>query len=396
MAVEPGKSVSADHHKNAARGSMKPASEEQLAGAVKAAAAKGTGLHIRGGGTRSGLGHGVTGEALDMSAIKGVSLYEPGALTIVAAAGTPLEEIEKTLAEENQRLPFEPMDHRALYGSTGKPTIGGVVAANVSGPRRIQAGACRDSLIGVRFVDGEGTIIKNGGRVMKNVTGYDLVKLIAGSHGTLGVLTQVGFKILPMPETGATVIVDGLDNAKAIEAMSVALTAPFDINGAAHAPGKGTFVRIEGFEGSVKYRADQLRDLLGKFGDVQIEANQARSQKIWQQIRDVEHVAAGKGDVWRISVKPSDGAKVAACLGGQARLQFDWGGGLVWACVQAGSDVRKLMNGIEGHATLMSASEETKKALRVFHPEQPALANISAGLRAKFDPEGILNPGRMG
>jgi glycolate oxidase FAD binding subunit len=165
---------------------MTPKSENALAEAVKAAAAKKTPLHIKGGGTRAGLGGGVTGEVLNTTGLKGVSLYEPGALTIVAAAGTPLETVEKTLAKENQRLAFEPMDHRALYGTNGKPTIGGVVAANVSGPRRIQAGACRDALIGVRFVDGEGTVIKNGGRVMKNVTGYDLVKLMAGSHGTLG------------------------------------------------------------------------------------------------------------------------------------------------------------------------------------------------------------------
>jgi glycolate oxidase FAD binding subunit len=165
---------------------MTPKSENALAEAVKAAAAKKTPLHIKGGGTRAGLGAGVTGEVLNTTGLKGVSLYEPGALTIVAAAGTPLETVEKTLARENQRLAFEPMDHRALYGTNGKPTIGGVVAANVSGPRRIQAGACRDALIGVRFVDGEGTVIKNGGRVMKNVTGYDLVKLMAGSHGTLG------------------------------------------------------------------------------------------------------------------------------------------------------------------------------------------------------------------
>ncbi len=375
---------------------MRPTSEKELAEVVKASAAKGTALHIRGGGTRSGLGHGVTGEALDTTAIKGVSLYEPGALTIVAATGTPLEEIERTLAKEKQRLPFEPMDHRALYGSNGKPTIGGVVAANVSGPRRIQAGACRDSLIGVRFVDGEGTIIKNGGRVMKNVTGYDLVKLMAGSHGTLGVLSEVAFKVLPMPEAGATVVVDGLDNATAVDAMSAALTAPYDVNGAAHVPGKGTYVRVEGFEGSVKYRAQQLKDLLGRFGDVQIVADQAKSQELWQQIRDVEHVSSGKGDVWRISVKPSDGAKLADLFGKQADLQFDWGGGLVWAGVAAGTAVRRLMNGIEGHATLMRGSEKTRKKLGVFHPEAAPLAKISAGLRNKFDPGGILNPGRMG
>ena len=380
---------------------MKPQSEKELAEAIRASAAKGTRLHIRGGGTRAGLGHAVTGQLVDTTGLKGVSLYEPGALTIVAAAGTPLDTIEKMLAKEGQRLPFEPMDHRAMYGKNGKSTIGGVVAANISGPRRIQAGACRDSLIGVRFIDGEGTIIKNGGRVMKNVTGYDLVKLMAGSHGTLGVLTEVAFKVLPMPEAAATVIVRGLDYQKAGAAMSAALTAPYDVNGAAHLPdGAGqsarTCIRVEGFEGSVRYRSGRLRELLATFGDVSIEAGSANSRKLWQQIRDAETVAAGKGDVWRISVKPSDGAKLANALDHTARLQFDWGGGLVWACVAPATNVRTLMHGIEGHATLIRSGEATAGELGVFHPEPAPLARISAGLRARFDPHGILNPGRMG
>ncbi|MEM7635763.1 MAG: glycolate oxidase subunit GlcE [Pseudomonadota bacterium] len=380
---------------------MKPKSEQELADAVRASAAKGTKLQIRGGGSRAGLGHGVTGELVDTTGLTGVSLYEPGALTIVAGAGTPLETIEKTLAREGQRLPFEPMDHRALYGTNGKSTIGGVVAANISGPRRIQAGACRDSLIGVRFVDGEGTVIKNGGRVMKNVTGYDLVKLMAGSHGTLGVLTEVAFKVLPMPEAGATIIVEGLDNERAGAAMSAALTAPYDVNGAAHLPPDGdqaarTCIRVEGFAGSVKYRSGKLKDLLADFGDVSIEADQARSDKLWQQIRDAEAVAAGEGDIWRVSVKPSDGSMLAARLGDEARVQFDWGGGLVWACVPEGTDARAVMNGIDGHATLIRSNEATAKQLGVFQPEPAPLAKISAGLRSRFDPHGILNPGRMG
>lgn len=380
---------------------MKPKSEQELADAIKASAAKGTRLQVRGGGSRAGLGHSVTGELVDTTGLKGVSLYEPGALTIVAAAGTPLETIEKTLAKEGQRLPFEPMDHRALYGTNGKSTIGGVVAANISGPRRIQAGACRDSLIGVRFVDGEGTIVKNGGRVMKNVTGYDLVKLMAGSHGTLGVLTEVAFKVLPMPEAGATVVVEGLDNEKAGAAMSAALTAPYDVNGAAHLPAYAdqsarTCIRVEGFDGSVKYRSGQLKELLGSFGDVSIEVDQTRSNKLWQQIRDAEAVAAGEGDIWRVSVKPSDGSKLASLLGHDAQLQFDWGGGLVWACVSEGIDVRTVMNGIDGHATLVRSSDATAKQIGVFHPEPAPLAKISSGLRSRFDPHGILNPGRMG
>jgi glycolate oxidase FAD binding subunit len=295
---------------------MTPRTETDLAEAVGAAAARRTPLHIKGGGTRAGLGGNVTGEVLNTTGLSGVSLYEPGALTIVAAAGTPLDTIEKTLAKENQRLPFEPMDHRALYGTNGKPTIGGVVAANVSGPRRIQAGACRDSLIGVRFVNGEGIVIKNGGRVMKNVTGYDLVKLMAGSHGTLGVLTEVAFKVLPMPETSALVSIAGLNPARAVEAMSAALTSPFDVNAAAHiATGTPlTMVRVEGFEGSVKYRAGRLKDLLAGFGDVSVSLDDKANQIAWAGVRDVKSLADGAGDVWRLSVKPSDGPQVIAAF----------------------------------------------------------------------------------
>ena len=322
---------------------MTPKPETALAEAVKAAAAKKTPLHIKGGGTRAGLGHGVTGEVLNTSGLKGISLYEPGALTIVAAAGTPLETVEKTLAKENQRLAFEPMDHQALYGTNGKPTIGGAVAANVSGPRRIQAGAARDALIGVRFVNGEGTVIKNGGRVMKNVTGYDLVKLMAGSHGTLGVLTEVAFKVLPMPETSALVSVAGLEPARAVEAMSAALTSPFDVTGAAHLAARTprTMIRVEGFEGSVKYRAGRLQDLLGSFGDVDVSLNDKANQQAWADVRDVKQVAGGEGDVWRLSVKPSDGPAVRDSLPSGAAVQMDWGGGLVGARVPAGTDVRK-------------------------------------------------------
>ena len=267
---------------------MKPETETALAAMIKGADAP---VRIVGGGTRP-IGA-VSGQVLSTTGLSGISLYEPGALTIVAGAGTPLSTLNEALAEGNQRLAFEPMDHRGLLGTTGEPTIGGVVAANVSGPRRIQAGACRDALLGVRFVDGSGRVLKNGGRVMKNVTGYDLVKLMAGSWGTLGVLTEVSLKVLPVPEAVGVVLIEGLSDRDAVRALSMALGSPFDVTGAAHTP-RGidgapvTMIRIEGFADSVAYRAEQQQSLLAEFGPSTVETDPARTSAGWKWIRDVE------------------------------------------------------------------------------------------------------------
>ncbi|MFY0692455.1 MAG: glycolate oxidase subunit GlcE [Paracoccaceae bacterium] len=369
---------------------MTPRTEAELSEAI--AGAKGP-LRIIGGGTRP-IGNPVTGEVLSTSSLTGIELYEPGALTLVVKAGTPLAEVEAALASENQRLPFEPMDHRAVMGSDGVPTIGGVVAANVSGPRRIQAGACRDSLIGVRFVDGQGTVLKNGGRVMKNVTGYDLVKLMAGSYGTLGVLSEVSFKLLPGVAKSAALVLSGLEVDRAVAVMSKALGSPYEVSGAAHDPeARRTVLRLEGFEASVTYRAEKLQALLSEFGPAESVSDTA--EDLWAGIRDVRDFAGQSGDLWRISVKPSDGPAVAAALP-DVRLRMDWGGGLVWALCAEGRDLRPALAGISGHATLVRAANETRAAIGAFQPEPAPLAAVSAGLREKFDPRGILNPGLMG
>ena len=353
-------------------------------------------LHIVGGNTRP-IGQTSAREVLSVAGMTGIELYEPGALTIVAQAGTPLSEVQAALKAENQRLPFEPVDHRGLLGTTGSSTIGGVVAANVSGPRRIQAGACRDSLIGVRFVDGHGTAVKNGGRVMKNVTGYDLVKLMAGSFGTLGVLTEVAFKVLPDVETSASLSLLGLDIAAAAQAMSEALGSPFEVSGAAHIPGQAgnaseTLLRIEGFEDSVAYRSRRLQSLLARFGDVQLETNATTTSDLWVAIRDVEPLQNKVGDIWRISVKPTDAPAVAVALAG-CQLMYDWGGGLIWALSPENVDLRRKLTGISGHATRYKG--ESDATIPAFHPETEPLRHITDGLRSRFDPRGIFNPGLM-
>ncbi len=373
---------------------MTPQTEAELADIIAGASGP---LRIQGGGTRP-IGRS-EGETLSTTKMRGITLYEPGALTIVAKAGTPVAEIEAKLAKENQRLAFEPMDHRGLLGTKGEPTIGGVVAGNISGPRRISVGACRDFALGVRFVDGSGTIIKNGGRVMKNVTGYDLVKLMCGSYGTLGVLTEVALKVLPNVEATGCVLLHGLNDTQAIAAMSAALGSPFEATGAAHFPKSMhgdpvTMIRIEGFEKSVAYRADKLRDLLKSFGEATIQIGETDdgygSEKGWAWVRDVSAFADQPGDVWRISAKPSDAAALAARLDADA-VQYDWGGGLIWARMPEGVDAREKLTTFDGHATLVRGSADVP----AFHPEPAPLAAITQGLRAKFDPRGILNPGLM-
>jgi glycolate oxidase FAD binding subunit len=374
---------------------MKPRDENELAEMV--AGAQGA-LAIRGGGTRC-VGQS-DHQVLFTGGLSGIEHYEPGALTIVACAGTPLAEIEAALADKGQRLAFEPMDHRGLLATDGTPTIGGVVAANVSGPRRVQVGACRDFLLGVRFVDGRGCVIKSGGRVMKNVTGYDLVRLIAGSHGTLGVLSEVAFKVLPRPPCVATVAISGLTDSAAVGAMSAALGSPFSVTGAAHAPvgpdgHAATMLRIEGYESSVSYRAARLVDLLGEYGEPQVETDPEKVDAMWAWVRDAQPFHRVGGDVWRISVKPTDGPGITARLKASAVL-YDWGGGLIWALMPEGTDARARLGEFCGHATLVRASEATRARIPAFQPEAAPLAAISAGLRQKFDPRGILNPGLMG
>lgn len=364
---------------------MCPATEAELAQMV--AGADGP-LRVIGGGTR---GFGGAGEALSTAGLRGVTLYEPGALTLVVQAGTPLAEVEALLASEGQGLPFEPMDHRALLGTEGTPTVGGMVAANVSGPRRIAVGACRDFLLGVRFVDGTGRVVKSGGRVMKNVTGYDLARLMAGSHGTLGVLSEVALKVLPTPRASATLTLEGLEPERAVAALSRALGSPYEVTGAAHLAAEArTLIRLEGFADSVAYRIGRLREALAAFGDWQVLEDAGDA---WRDVRDVAPLRGG-GDMWRLSVPPSAGPGLAALMP-QAEALFDWGGGRVWLRVPEGTDLRAALGAFEGHATLVRAAPEVKARLSVFHPSAPPLAAIEAGLRARFDPKGIFNAMRV-
>lgn len=396
---------------------LRPETEDHLAEIVRDAEGP---LCVQGGATRHVPR---AGTSLTTAGLAGITLYEPGALTLVARAGTPLAEIEAALASENQRLPFEPPYLGALLGRESVSSIGGVVATNASGPRRFQAGACRDALLGVRFVDGAGAVVKNGGRVMKNVTGYDLVKLMAGSWGTLGVLSEVAFKVQPRLD-GATLSVRVASASDALKAMTAALASPYDVNGAAYVPGEAVYLRVEGLQNSVAYRVGQLRKLVDGQGDVAVLDDPEAFVALWRRLRDVEDFSDGSAAVWRLSMKASEMASTFLSEGGPGidfDYRLDWAGGLAWvrlteegarlaadrletgqsgpeAGIVAFHDYLQAMcrDRTGGHATLYKAPDTVRAKVTAFQPEAPAVARLSAALRSKFDPRGILNPGLMG
>ncbi|WP_336486535.1 glycolate oxidase subunit GlcE [Methylobacterium nigriterrae] len=389
--------------------SYEPQGEDEAAEIVREAAGRGERLRLVGADTKARIGRPAQDEAtLSARALSGITLYEPAEMVIGARAGTPLAEVQALLAERGQTLPFEPMDHRVLMGSTGEPTLGAVAAANNSGPRRINLGAARDSLIGVRFINGRGEAIKSGGRVMKNVTGLDLVKLMAGSWGTLGFLTEVTFKVLPVQERVATLVFRGLDDSRAIEALSAALGSPFELTGAAHlppgidGPEARTLMRIEGFANAIDYRAGELRRLLKRFGQPDLVEGEAGAA-LWKRVRDVEPFAAsGVEAVWRIATAPVTGAAVAAAIGAEraSRWFYDWGGGQIWLATDSGGDAgaaatRAALRQHGGHATLIRAPDSVRAAVPVFEPLSEPLMRVTQGIKAAHDPKGIFNPGRM-
>lgn len=382
---------------------MRVTSEAELAEAI--AGANGS-LRVLGGGTRD-VGRPVEGEALSVG-IRGVELYEPGSLTLVVKAGTPLAEIESLLAGEGQRLAFEPMDFRGFLphaedAASRVSTIGGVVATNAAGPRRIQAGAVRDFTLGMRFVDGQGRVIKNGGRVMKNVTGYDLVKLLSGSWGTLGVITEVSLKVQSVPETEATLVGECASVSDAVARMSAALGSPFDVTGALCDAGGRVLIRLEGLESSVRYRAKALQDgVLAGFEKVDAE----ESRKLWGEVVALQMFSDtnAQSDVWRVSIRPSHAPALLEALRDiMADAMLDWGGGSVWLSVAEGVEasrsaqvVRAAVAPLGGHATLMRAPAAARSQVEVFQPQEPGPARLSQAIKQKFDPRGILNPGLMG
>ena len=400
---------------------LRPRNAKEVEEAVQWALAGGKTFELIGRGTKRAVGRAAQWDAtLDLSGLSGVTLYEPEELVLSAKAGTPLAEIEVLAAASNQQLAFEPMDYAALLGGeNGAGTIGGAIAANLSGPRRIKAGAARDHFLGVNAVSGRGETFKSGGRVVKNVTGYDLCKLIAGSWGTLAAMTDVTIKTLPRAETEATLIVLGLDDAIARKVMAAAMASYGDVSAAAHLPAAVagrvaeiagaraaiTMFRIEGVAPSVAERSAVLEKLFAPFGALD-RLSETPSLALWRAVRDVTPFAArgpaGRRDLWRISTAPMRGAEIGHTLvaEGEAEVLYDWAGGLVWAALPPRDDasaplVRSAVAAVGGHATLIRAPPAVRAKIDVFTPEEPALAALTARVRKGFDPQGVLNAGRM-
>ncbi|MCP3413239.1 FAD-binding protein [Bradyrhizobium brasilense] len=391
---------------------------------VRAAVASEQPLEVIGHGSKRAIGHPMaTNALLDVSALNAVTSYEPNELIITVQAGAPLADVQSLIDAKNQQFAFEPMDTSVLLGTAGAGTIGGMIGAGLAGPRRIKAGGIRDHLLGAHAVSGFGDSFKTGGRVVKNVTGYDLCKLLTGSWGTLAVMTEVTLKVMPKPEAERTLLLRGLDDVTANKAMTAALGSPFDVSGAAHLPGSAlrtgggalaglaasghpvTLVRLEGISASAAHRAASLSQTLSSYGTVDSLADDA-SAAIWSALRDVVPFAANGAlaawPVWRIVCPPASGGALGQALsratGGD--VIYDWGGGLIWAALPPGADaqaalVRGQVEAIGGHATLIRAAEDVRRAVDVFQPQAAGLAALGERVRASFDPRSVLNRGRM-
>ena len=396
---------------------LKPRDSKEVEDAVRWALGNDKALELAGQGTKRAIGRpSQTDLTLDLSGLTGVTLYEPAELVLSARAGTPIAEIEALLESNKQELAFEPMDYGPLLGGDANAgTLGGAIAANLSGPRRIKAGAARDHFLGVTAVTGRGETIKSGGRVVKNVTGYDLCKLLAGSWGTLAAMTDVTVKVLPKAETEATVLVTGLSDARACAAMATAMGSSSDLSGAAHLPDHvaswfdglpkteaSTVLRLEGFAPSVEHRKAALAKLMKTFGPVSL-IDEKESRALWRSIRNVQPFAveaARSRPLWRISVAPAKGHEIAAAITPAAQMFYDWAGGLIWVAMPFAAEpdaaaIRAATAALGGHATLVRAPTAVRAAMDVFALEEPALQALTRRVKESFDPKAVLNPGRM-
>jgi glycolate oxidase FAD binding subunit len=366
---------------------LRPDNEAELAQLLSA---PGPAFELVAGGTKRGIGKPVDAALLDLSALSGIVDYQPGELVLTVRPATTLAEIEALLAAQRQRLAFEPP--RATLPQAGaEPTLGGVLMANSSGSRRVTAGSARDHFIGLRAVNGRGEAFVGGGRVVKNVTGFDLPKALAGSWGTLAVLTEVTVRLVPAAEFECTLVLAAASTEAAIKACSQALGSMFEVSCAAFVPGRGAALRLEGLATSVQSRVAGVLAALKQEPDAVLEA--ADSAAFWQQVGAAARLAQFPV-LWRLSVPPRQAARILDAIEPED-FQLDWGGGLIWIGARE-LDVRRVRGALrEGHATLVRAPLAERRHCSAFEPQSPAIAAIAARFKAAFDPDNRLNPGRM-
>ena len=388
-----------------------PRDPAELAAFLADASAQGTRVAVAGAGTKNSYGRPAPADArVVLSAFAGIVSYEPEEMVLVAGAATPLADIVATLAARRQMLAFEPPEWAPLWGARGGEggggTIGGAIACNLSGSRRFKAGAARDHLLGLDAVSGAGEVFKAGGRVVKNVTGYDLAKLFAGSLGTLAVATRLVLRAVPLPERRLTLAFRDLGPDAALALLGRAASSPLEPSGLAFLPegiagaSSLALVRLEGTAVSVAARARGIAAL----GPAPEQIDDPATVELWARIGDASFFAASDGDLWRVSLPPASGAAFAANVASRvpgARHVLDWAGGLVWLALPPAADasagiVRGLLRDHGGgHATLVRAPDAVRAAIAPFEPEVPALAALAARVKAAFDPAGVLSPGRM-
>jgi glycolate oxidase FAD binding subunit len=374
-------------------------------------------LELRGLGTKTALGNQPDyDDCLDVSAMHGIIDYQPEELVLTVRAGTALSVIEAELTKANQMLAFEPADLSGILTVESTGTIGGVLATNLSGPRRLTAGAARDFLLGFDAVSGRGERFKSGGRVMKNVTGYDLSKLICGSYGTLAVVDEVTIKTLPRPETSLSLMFGCDDMKSAVAKIAAIFASPHEPGAAAILPqsvaaiagldmvaAMVVVIRLEGIALSVEDRAAHLRHMADSSSSRFLgTAPQATSEVLWTRIRDVDLLAHSSGDIWKISCAPASAPAIVAAMERSFETTFyaDWAGGLLWFAGPSGAEFGTALRAAliahgGGHAQLLCDRMRSKNSVPVFQPLPPAQASLTRRVKAAFDPLGVLNFGRM-
>jgi glycolate oxidase FAD binding subunit len=383
-----------------------PQNETELVDMVRAAAADGRTFEIIGRGTKQELGRAQKAQAaLALSELAGIVRYEPDELVITARAATPIAEIEAALAEKNQRLGFEPADWSHLYGTRAHAaTIGGVLSADACGSARVRYGAARDHLLGFRAVNGTGALYAAGGRVVKNVTGFDLPKLVCGAMGTLGPLTEITLRLVPRASDCATLAIKDVEAETGLSFLRRIWSSPLEATGLAYVPksaaqsfpalgdvGEGaSLMRIEGASGVLADKLGLLKTLLdGRDAILLPEDND-----VFARIASGAAIAERDEDIWRVFVPPAAAAACAKTLAAPFWLA-DWAGGALWVASDRHDEIHGVAQSFGGHAMLMRASQETRATSPVFPPEGSVKAALTRRVKEAFDPHGLFNPGRM-